>query len=124
MSDTKKRVLIVEDDLVLADVLANKLKLEGYEAQTVPDGQGAVNTLKKEKFDLMLLDLMMPWFDGFHVLEELKTWKDFKTPIIIMSNLAGLDDINRAKSLGVTDYLVKTSTTPELIIKEIKKHIK
>jgi DNA-binding response OmpR family regulator len=121
--DGKKRILIVEDDLVLADVLANKLKLEGYETATAPDGQVAVDLLDKEVFDVILLDLTMPWFDGFHVLEELKKM-DVKTPIVIMSNLAGVDDINRAKSLGASDYMVKTSVTPELIVKEIKKYLK
>lgn len=123
MSDTKKRVLIVEDDLVLADVLANKLKLEGYESSTAPDGQVAIDLLENEVFGVMLLDLTMPWFDGFHVLEELQK-KNFKAPIIIMSNLAGSEDIKKAKSLGARDYLVKTSVTPEIIVKEIQKYLK
>lgn len=123
MLETKNRILIVEDDLILADVLANKLKLEGYITSTAPDGQVAMDLLDKEIYDLILLDLTMPWFDGFHVLEELKK-KKFKTPIVIMSNLAGNDDIKRAKSLGAVDYIVKTSTTPEQIIKGIEKYLK
>jgi DNA-binding response OmpR family regulator len=122
MADTKKRVLIVEDDLVLSDVLANKLMLDGFDITTAGDGQKAMDTLEKEKFDVVLLDLTMPWFDGFHVLEGLRE-KKFTTPIIIMSNLAGVEDINKAKSLGAVDYLVKTSVTPEMILKEIKKHL-
>ena len=123
MAETKKKILIVEDDLVLADVLANKLKLTGFDVTQVGDGQQAVDTLDKDVYDLVLLDLTMPWFDGFHVLEDLKA-KKFKTPIIIMSNLAGKEDIDHAKSLGAADYLVKTSVTPEIIVKEIGKHLK
>ncbi len=123
MSETKEKVLIVEDDLVLSDVLANKLTREGMEVTTAMDGQKAMDILEKQTFDIVLLDLTMPWFDGFHVLEDLKA-KNFKTPIIIMSNLAGVDDINKAKSLGAVDYLVKTSVTPDIILQEIKKHIK
>lgn len=119
----KKRILIVEDDLALADILANKLKLEGYDVATAPDGQVAMDLLEHEEFSLVLLDLTMPWFDGFHVLEDLKA-KDFKTPIIILSNQAGTEDINHAKSLGAADYLVKTSVTPEIVVKEIQKYIK
>ena len=122
MPETKKKILIVEDDLALADVLANKLKLDGFDTTAVTDGQQAVDLLEKQTFDLMLLDLMMPWFDGFHVLEDMKT-KDKKVKTIIMSNLAGVEDINRAKSLGAADYMVKTSVTPELIVKEIHKHL-
>ena len=118
----KKRILIVEDDLALADVLANKLKLEGFETSTAPDGQVAMDLIDNEVYVLILLDLTMPWFDGFHVLKDLQQ-KKFKTPIVIMSNLAGTEDINRAKSLGAADYLVKTSVTPELIVKEIRKFI-
>ncbi|MBX4186727.1 MAG: response regulator [Candidatus Doudnabacteria bacterium] len=120
----KNKILIVEDDLSLADVLANKLKLEGFEPSIAPDGQVAMDLLDKEVYELILLDLSMPWYDGFHVLEDLKNKPDFKTPIVIMSNLAGTDDINRVKSLGAADYLVKTSVTPELIVKEIHKFIK
>ncbi len=123
MPETKKSVLIVEDDLVLADVLANKLKLDKFDVTAVGDGQQAIDTLNNKTFDVVLLDLTMPWFDGFHVLEDLKK-KNFKTPIIIMSNLAGKDDITRAKALGAADYLVKTSVTPEIIVKEIHKYIK
>src|SRR5882724_8748172 len=99
MPGTKKRILIVDDDLALTDVLANKLKLEGFDIAQAPDGQVGMDLLNTEKYDLVLLDLNMPWFDGFHVLEDLKK-KEFKTPIIIMSSLAGVEDINRAKSLG------------------------
>lgn len=119
----KKRILIVEDDIVLSDVLANKLKIEGFDTLTVADGQQAVDTLEKQTFDLVLLDLTMPWFDGFHVLEDLKS-KNFKTPIIIMSNLSGVEDINRAKALGAVDYIVKSSVTLDLVVKEIQKYLK
>ncbi len=123
MPESKNSVLIVEDDLVLADVLANKLKIGKLGVSIASDGQKAIDILQKQEFSVVLLDLSMPWFDGFHVLEELKS-KNFKTPIVIMSNLAGRDDIQRAKSLGAADYLVKTSVTPDLIIKEIQKYLK
>ncbi|OGE73907.1 MAG: hypothetical protein A3C49_03750 [Candidatus Doudnabacteria bacterium RIFCSPHIGHO2_02_FULL_42_25] len=123
MIHSKKRVLIVEDDLALTDVLSNKLQLKGYDVSTAPDGQVAVDLLEREIYGIVLLDLTMPWFDGFHVLERLKG-KEFTTPIIVMSNLAGTEDISRAKSLGAVDYIVKTSVTPEMIVTEIEKYLK
>jgi DNA-binding response OmpR family regulator len=123
MTEIKKSVLIVEDDLALADVLANKLKLDGFDVVAVGDGQQAMDIIEKQQFNVMLLDLTMPWFDGFHVLEDLQK-KKFKTPVIVMSNLAGVEDINRAKSLGAADYMVKTSVTPDLVEKEIRKYLK
>ena len=122
MSIARKRILIVEDDLTLSDVLANKLKLEGFDVSTAPDGQVAMDLLNVELYNLILLDLMMPWFDGFHVLTELQK-KDTKPPVIVLSSLASKDDINKAKAMGAMDYLVKTSVTPELIVKEIKKYV-
>ena len=68
----KKKVLIVEDDLLMANVVANKFKLADFDASIVGAGQAAVDLLFKDNFDAVLLDLTMPWFDGFHVLEELK----------------------------------------------------
>ena len=122
MAETKRKILIVEDDLALADVLANKLKMEQFSVTIASDGQQAVDTITGNKFDLILLDLTMPWFDGFHVLEDLKA-KQVKTPVVIMSNLASPDDINKAKALGAVDYFVKTSVTPEIVVKEIKKRL-
>ncbi len=106
----------------MATIVSNKLKLSGFDVQTSGDGQSAVDTLTNEQFDLVLLDLTMPWFDGFHVLEDLKK-KDFKSPVIIMSNLAGAEDIAKAKALGAVSYLVKTSVTPEDIVKEVSKYL-
>jgi len=119
----KKRVLVVEDDLLMSTIVVNKLNLSGFEGVGVGDGQAAVDTLAKEKFDAVLLDLTMPWFDGFHVLEDLKK-SGFKSPIIVMSNLAGSEDIAKAKALGATNYLVKTSVTPDEIVKEVQNTLK
>jgi two-component system response regulator FlrC len=122
MAETKKKILIVEDDLALSGVLSNKLGIAGYDAAMAPDGQVAMNRIEEDRFDLILLDLSMPWYDGFQVLEELKK-KESTIPVVVMSNLAGMDSINKAKSLGAVDYLVKTSVTPDLIVQEIQKYL-
>jgi|SRR3989344_2758925 len=122
MAEVKKKILIVEDDLALSDLLSDKLKSEYFDVTTASDGQQAVDTIIGKTFDLILLDLTMPWFDGFHVLEDMKE-KKVKTPVVIMSNLASPDDINKAKALGAVDYFVKTSVTPEIVVKEIKKRL-
>jgi DNA-binding response OmpR family regulator len=119
---SKKKILVVEDDLLMSNIVANKLKLSGFEVVAASDGQAAVDNLAKGQFDLVLLDLTMPWFDGFHVLEEMKK-ANVKTPVIIMSNLAGQDDINKAKALGAVNYLVKTSVTPDDIVKEVNNSL-
>lgn len=104
------RVLVVDDEHAIANAL--KLKLEGSGALVTIAGNGtkALEKLGAEKFDLILLDLMMPGTDGFEVLEGMKQ-EGIKVPVIVMSNLGQEEDIERAKKLGAKDYLVKSDTS-------------
>ena len=120
MAETKKHILIVEDEKPMARALELKLNKSGYDAIAVFDGEQALDALKKEKFDLVLLDLIVPKIDGFGVLEKLKTDKN-KTPVIVSSNLGQEDDIARAKSLGAKGYYVKSNTSISEVIVQIKK---
>ncbi|MEO8065722.1 MAG: response regulator [Candidatus Doudnabacteria bacterium] len=116
----KKSVLIVEDDLLLADVMANRFRLEGFDVAVAADGKDALRRIAEEHYDVMLLDLMMPLFNGLEVLDDLKKRK-ITTPVFVMSSLTGLKEINRAKELGAVDYFVKTAVTPDLVVKQIEK---
>ncbi len=102
--------------------LETKLKLSGFETGVAYDGQEALNKLENEKFDLILLDLMMPKLDGFGVLAELKKRGD-KTPVIVASNLNQMEDISKALELGVNNYYVKSNTTLNEIVDNVKKAI-
>lgn len=101
----KKRILIVEDEQSLSKVLGLKLGNAGYEVAIVHDGAQALDTLSKSKFDLILLDLLMPGVDGWTVLEKLK---GSGQKIIVTSNLGQEEDVKKAKTLGVIDFLVKS----------------
>ena len=116
----KKRILIVEDEKPLARALGLKLENSGFTVVSVYNGNDAVEILKKEKFDVMILDLIMPLMDGFAVLKELKDLK-IKLPIIAASNLAQKEDVERAKTLGANYYFVKSNTSLAQIIDYIKK---
>lgn len=115
-----KKILIAEDEKPMARALELKLNNSGYEAKAVYDGEAAVEELQKEKYDLMLLDLIMPKLDGFGVLEAVKK-KKIKTPIIVSSNLSQDDDFQRAKELGAKDFFVKSDTPITEVIKHVKK---
>jgi len=114
-----KKILIVEDEIPVAKVLSLKLKNSGYEATWAKDGKEAIEWLKKEVFQLILLDLIMPEIDGFQVLEERKNTKNKTTPVIITSNLGQEEDEKKAKALGAKEYIIKSEITLTDMIKKI-----
>jgi DNA-binding response OmpR family regulator len=104
----------------MARALELKLNNSGFEAKAVYDGEAAIEELSKEKYDLMLLDLIMLKLDGFGVLEEVKKQK-IKISIIVSSNLSQEEDFKKAKELGANDFFVKADTPIADVIKYIKK---
>ena len=93
-----KKILIAEDEEVLLNVLKDRFEAEGWEVTTARDGEEAVESIKKIRPDLVLLDLLMPKKDGFEVLKEIRGDPEFKTlPIIVvLSNLGSDEDIKKA----------------------------
>ncbi|MFA6548010.1 MAG: response regulator [Candidatus Magasanikbacteria bacterium] len=115
-SDKKlKKILIVEDEKPMAHALELKLSHSGFETVIASDGEAALENLKKQKFDLVLLDLMIPKLDGFGVMKAMKENKD-KTPVIVSSNLGQEDDAQKAKSMGAKWYFVKSDTPINKIV--------
>ncbi len=122
MAKTKK-ILIAEDEQVIANAMALKLKTSGFEVKIASNGQEALDILSKEKFDLLLLDLIMPQLDGFGVLEALKKKKN-KMPVVVTSNLGQEEDKEHATKLGAVGYLIKSDTPLYQIIEFIQKKLK
>ena len=123
MSEHLKKILIVEDEELIAKPLSMKLRLSGFETKNAYNGEEALEILNKEKFDLILLDLLMPKVDGFSVLAELRKKGD-TTPIIVATNLNQAEDVSRVFELGCTNYYVKADTTLDQIVENAKKTIK
>jgi len=120
MSELAKKILIVEDERMIAKLLVMKLQSAGFEIGNAYDGQEALDILAKEKVDLILLDLMMPRVDGFDVLSELKRRGDM-TPVIVATNLNQDNDISRVLDLGVSSYYVKSDTSLDEIVSNVKE---
>lgn len=119
------KVLIVEDDKFLRELISQKLSKEGYNPIPAVDGEEGVKKAKEEKPDIILLDLILPGVDGFEVLTKIK--EDPATssiPVIILSNLGAKEDIERGMKLGAADYMIKAHFTPSEIIEKIKSIIK
>lgn len=109
MPSQPPRILVVEDERPMARALELKLQHSGFEVAVANDGQAALDILQKEKFALVLLDLMLPKVDGFGVIQVLRERKN-KTPIIVTSNLSQEDDAKKVKELGAVGYFVKSDT--------------
>ena len=123
MADEKIKVLIVEDDKFLAELISTKLDKEGYDIVLSTDGESGVAKTKEERPDIILLDIMLPGMDGFEVLETMKKDEDVKvkeTPVIILSNFGQEEKIEKGLSLGAKDYLVKANFTTSEIVDKIK----
>ena len=117
------KVLIAEDDEFLLKVYRMTLEQEEFDVVIAEDGEEALEQAKKEKPDLILLDILMPKKDGFDVLKELKENKDLKDiPVIILSNLGQEADIEKGKALGAVDYIIKGDVDIENVIQKVKKY--
>ncbi len=114
-----KRILIVEDERPLSHALEMKLGHEGYETRVVTNGTDALTALEKDRFHMILLDLIMPVMDGFAVLAALKARKN-TVPVIVLSNLGQTEDQAKTKELGAADYFVKSNTPIADIVARVK----
>lgn len=120
-----KTILFVEDEPTLQKVAGEILRQEGFIVKSAVDGEEAVKMIKTGKPDLVLLDLILPKKDGFEVLKEMKSDAQTKDiPVIILTNLEGTQDVEKALELGATNYLVKANYELEDIVKRVKDVLK
>ena len=119
-----KRILLVEDDDALANVYLLRLQAEGFDVRRVANGEDALAAAISYKPDLVLLDVMMPKVSGFDVLDILRnTPETANLKIIILTALSQESDKQRAISLGVDDYLVKSQVVISDVVDRIKQHL-
>ncbi|MBI1975552.1 MAG: response regulator [Candidatus Vogelbacteria bacterium] len=115
-----KTILIVEDDTALRSILVEKLSSSGYRTLEAGNGVEALEMLRANKPDLVLLDIIMPQKNGMEVLEEKRADPSIADiPVIIISNSGQPVEIERAKALGVADFLIKTTFDPTEVLEKI-----
>lgn len=118
------KVLIIEDEEVLLNLLRKKLSQEGYQVDVANDGEAGLSKLKAGGIDLILLDIIMPKMGGFEVMEEAQKDEELKKiPIIVISNSGQPVELARAKELGAKDWLIKAEFDPQEVIDKVKKQI-
>ncbi len=119
----KSKILIVEDERPLAKALDFKLSNAGFDAAVVYDGDEALAAIKEQKYDLLLLDLMMPRLNGYEVLKTLKKNKN-NIPVVVLSNFGQDPEIDLAIKLGAKHFFAKTVTPISNIVEFVKNYLK
>ncbi len=121
MTDSKGKILIIEDETILVDVLSKKMEQEGYTVFSAQDGEQGLAEFEKVSPDLVLLDIVMPKMNGYEVLDALqqKYGKSKMPPVIIISNSGQPVEIDKALNLGARDYIVKAQFTPEEVMNKV-----
>ena len=116
MNNEKARILLAEDDASLAFMMKDSLEDDGYKVVHCADGQAAIDTFDKTKFDLCLLDIMMPNKDGYTVAKKIRQQTDV-LPIIFLSTKSQVEDRLKGYDTGADDYIAKPFNMPELLKK-------
>lgn len=121
----KKKILIVEDDQAVRELYAEVLRDEKFSVEEAVDGQSGLAKILENGYDLILLDIMLPRFDGLSILKTIKKKSGLKDiPIILLTNLGRESIIKEGFALGANGYLIKSEHTPEQIVNEVKKFLK
>ena len=116
-----KKVLIVEDDPILQKAIQDYLKSDGFEVEVASDGEEGLQMAKTKNPELILLDIILPKLNGFEVLKAVKADEKIqKVPIILLTNLGGMNDVEKALALGASTYLVKSDYSMGEISQKIK----
>jgi PAS/PAC sensor hybrid histidine kinase len=124
MNEQKKKILLVEDDMALAAVYRSRLEIEGFDVREVHNGEDALSATVDYHPDLILLDVMMPKISGFDVLDILRnTPETANVRIVMLTALSQPKDKERAESLGVDDYLVKSQVVIGDVVARVKHHL-
>ena len=120
-----KKVLIVEDDSFLQGLEANKLEEKSFKVITASTGEEALHKIHEPEIDLILLDLLLPNFDGFEILKKVRATEKIKSiPVIVFSNLSEDNAISKSKELGATDFMVKSNFTLDELVERINSILK
>ena len=117
-----KKLLFIEDEAAIHKTLSDVLQQEGYETISALDGEAGLQRAQAEIPDLILLDLILPKMNGFEVLQALKA--DEKTkgiPVIILTNLEQMENVQKAIDLGATTYLVKANYSLEEVVRKVEE---
>ncbi|MCK5211339.1 response regulator [Candidatus Parcubacteria bacterium] len=122
MSDNKKKILVIEDEETLIDLLVTKLKAAGYRVECATDGESGLKKIRSKRPDIILLDIVMPKKNGYEVMEAMRA-ENISIPVIIISNSGQPVEIEKTKKLGAVDYLIKTEFSPQEVLEKVSNYL-
>ena len=118
MISKNKQILLVEDDVNFGTVLRDYLQLDGYKVELARNGLEGFEKFKKNEFDICILDVMMPYKDGFTLAKEIRS-KDKSTPIVFLTAKSMKEDVLKGYKIGADDYLTKPFDA-EILLKKLE----
>lgn len=120
-----KKVLLIEDEKVFIEMFGDRLRQDGYYVATAENGAWGAKEALKEKFDLFIIDMVMPAMTGEEIITKLKMEDETKNiPIIVLSASVEDEAIKRVKEMGINEFFVKTQITPSELSKRVKEILK
>lgn len=118
------RILLIEDEDSIRGLYEREIKRSGFYIEAYPDGTSGLEGLLKGRFDLILLDIMLPDMNGLQILKKIKTTVQISNiPVVMLTNLGQEVTIKRAFSLGASGYILKVNTQPKDLIRELSKYL-
>ncbi len=122
-SEQKKiNVVVVEDDVFLANIYQKKFEMEGFKVIPADNGEKGLQEVQKKHPDIVLLDLLLPKMDGFTVLKNIKEDPSTKDiPVILLTNLGQKEDVDKGQLLGAAGYLIKAHFKPSEVVAKIRE---
>lgn len=120
-----KKILIIEDEKILADMYHERFTQAGFKVSSAFDAEEGLVLAKKEKPDLIVLDILLPRKNGISFLKKLRETPEGSSVLVIaFSNYDDPEIKEQAQKLGAKDYLIKTNYTPEEIVNKVKEYLK
>jgi len=117
----KQKVLFIEDDAFLAKIYTKAIEDAAYDSILAGTGEEGLKLAEREKPSIILLDILLPHMDGFEFLEKIKSNPDLNSiPVLVITNMSGREDVERANSLGAAGYLIKAHTLPKDVVRKIQ----
>jgi len=117
-----KNILLVEDDPFLVEIYSTKLKEGGFNIDVATDGEECLKKIEEKIPDIMLLDIVLPNYDGWEILRKITKDERLKTiKVVILSNLGQKEDVEKGMNLGAVKFLIKSHYTPSEVVEEVKK---
>lgn len=120
-----KKILIVEDEKILAEMYRDKFTRAGFKVISAIEAKEGLASAKKERPDLILLDILLPNESGIYFLSQLKKDSEIASiPVVAFSNFDDPETKSQAKKLGVKEYVIKTNYTPQEVVEKVKNYLR